>query len=64
MDKLYNNLYSNGLIIKGPYQNNFSNIIYILLIFIQNFESRYLVNQWRYRAKNLIFFFSEAKASE
>ena len=54
MDKLYNNLYSNGLIIKGPYQNNFSNIIYILLIFIQNFELRYLLNQWRNRTKNSI----------
>ena len=29
MDKLYNKLYSNELIIKGPYQNNFSNVIYI-----------------------------------
>ena len=25
MDKLYNKLYSIGLIIKGAYQNNFSN---------------------------------------
>ena len=33
MDKLYNNLYSNGLIIKGPYQNNFSNIKYIIDIY-------------------------------
>ena len=61
MDKLYNNLYSNGLI-RGPIKI-ISPILNILLIFIQNFESRYLVNQWRYRAKNLIFFFSEAKAS-
>ncbi len=26
MDKLYNKFYNNELIIKGPYQNNFSNI--------------------------------------
>jgi len=29
--KNYNKLYSNGLIIKGLYQNNFSNIIYIFI---------------------------------